>query len=205
MTTKLPEETAAPETSRTATSWRARAIGALTALALAGAVTAGVLEWRRAGALQEEGTTRREVATAASAFGRALLSYDHADLQVARDRVLGLAGEDFAKTYDEAFTGGLEGVISKLRATAVASVRDVYVGEIDGSRARAIAVFDSQVTSDTGTRRMLGTYLEMKLVRSRGRWLVDDVNAVGAASETLTKPDGTVVPSGPGASPEQGR
>jgi Mce-associated membrane protein len=176
-------------------AWVPRLVGAVVAMALAAACTTAVLQWRQAAALAEEKASRRAVATAAASFGRALLSYDYRDLQAARDRVLALAGEDFAKTYDEAFTGGLEGVIAKLHASAVATARDVYVAEIDGSRAKAVAVFDSQVTSDTGTRRMLGTYLEMKLVESRGNWVVDEVNAVGATSETITRPDGTVVPS----------
>jgi Mce-associated membrane protein len=172
-----------------------RAAGAVVAAVLAAAVTTAVLQWREGSALAAERADRVAVATTAGEFGKALLSYDHADLQAARDRVLALAGEDFAKTYDEAFTGGLEGVITQLKASATASVRDVYVGDVDEGRAKAVAVFDSQVHSDSGTRRVLGSYLEMKLVRAKGRWVVDEVTAIGAADETTTNPDGTPRPS----------
>ncbi|GAA0412555.1 hypothetical protein Acor_16680 [Acrocarpospora corrugata] len=169
---------------------RRRIVAAVVAAALAGAGAAVVMLWREAGVLEEERSARQAVALAASSFGEALLGYDYANLQAARDGVLSRAGDDFAKTYDEAFTGGLEGVITQLKARAVATCRDAYVGEVGDGRAKVIVVCDAQVTSSAGTRRMLGTYLEEKLIWSGGRWLVDEVNAIGASDETLTDPDG---------------
>ncbi|MBO3745316.1 hypothetical protein J5X84_04485 [Streptosporangiaceae bacterium NEAU-GS5] len=182
------------EPARAGGNVRTRVIGAVVAMALAAAGTAAVLEWRQASALQQEKDVRIEVAAAANRFGTALLSYDHRNLQAARDRVLGLAGADFAKTYDEAFTGGLEGVITKLNASAVATCREVYVGEVDEGTASAIVVCDALVTSDSGTRRMLDTYLKESLSLKKGRWLVDEVSAIGG-DEVMTDKNGQVVPS----------
>lgn len=174
-------------------------------LLVAALVTAG-LQWYRADQAAQEEAARRAVERQAGEFGQALLSYDHEHLQDARNRVLSLASEDFAKTYDVAFTGGLEGVITKLKADASATVRAVYLGDVDESTARAIVVMDSEVRSSAGTRRVLGSHLDMRLVRKDGEWRVTEVTSIGAAQETMTDPEGRqqggggVVPT-PGASP----
>ncbi|MEV5827659.1 hypothetical protein AB0L25_19020 [Spirillospora sp. NPDC052242] len=178
---------------------------AVVVLLVAAVVTAG-LQWYRADQAAQEEAARRAVERQAGEFGQALLSYDHEHLQDARNRVLSLASEDFAKTYDVAFTGGLEGVITKLKADASATVRDVYLGDVDESTARAIVVMDSEVRSSAGTRRVLGSHLDMRLVRKDGEWRVTEVTSIGAAQETMTDPQGRqqggggAVPT-PGASP----
>ncbi|MBE1533128.1 hypothetical protein [Actinomadura algeriensis] len=175
---------------------------------LAAVVTAG-LQWYRADQSAQEEAARDAVREQAGEFGQALLSYDHEHLQDARNRVLSLASEDFAKTYDVAFTGGLEGVITKLKADASATVRAVYLGDVDETTARAIVVMDSEVRSSAGTRRVLGSHLDMRLMLKDGRWRVTEVTSIGAAQETMTDPDGqqqgggeSVVPT-PGASPSE--
>ncbi|MBW8487356.1 hypothetical protein [Actinomadura parmotrematis] len=159
------------------------------AVLLASAVTAG-LQWHRADQAARRDAERRAVKASAAEFGQALLSYDHTRLQAARNRVLALTSDDFAKTYDEAFTGGLEGVITRLKADATATVRTVYLGDIDDGTARAVVVMDSEVHSTAGTRRVLGSYLDMTLTRHGGAWRVTDVTSVGAANESMTDPQG---------------
>ncbi|GAA3806568.1 hypothetical protein GCM10022226_28330 [Sphaerisporangium flaviroseum] len=188
-------------------SWRARVAGAVTAALFAAAVTAGVLQWREANALAEERAARMAVSTAAGQFSRYLLTYDYRDLQTAREQVLALSTGDFLKTYDEAFiNGALQSVIIKLKAVSTASVRGVYVGDVGEARAEAIVPVDQQVTSDAGTRRVLGTYLDLKLSLEKGVWKVDEVVTLGAADEQVTKKDGTTIPGGtptPGPSPAE--
>ncbi|MFC5751443.1 hypothetical protein [Actinomadura rugatobispora] len=164
-----------------------RAVFAL--VLLASVVTAG-LQWHQADQAATVEGDRRDVRARAGEFGQALLSYDHRNLQAARNRVLSLASEDFAKTYDVAFTGGLESVITRLKADATATVRSVYLGDIDDSTARAIVVMDSEVRSSAGTRRVLGSHLDMRLVRKGERWRVTEVTSVGAADESMTDPNG---------------
>ncbi|MDL4814297.1 hypothetical protein [Actinomadura opuntiae] len=195
--------------------WGRRAVRVLTgqtaakvlvvAVLLASVVTA-VLQWHRADKADAREDERRRVGDSAGRFGRALLSYDHTKLQAARNRVLSLASDDFAKTYDQAFTGGLEGIITKLKADASATVRTVYVGDVDGGNARAVVVMDSEVHSTAGTRSVLGSYLDMKLTRSRGAWKVTEVTSIGAANESMTDPDGKqqTAPVQPAPSPSPG-
>lgn len=175
------------------------------AVLIASIVTAG-LQWHRADEADARADERRQVGASAGRFGQALLSYDHTRLQAARNRVLSLASDDFAKTYDQAFTGGLEGIITKLKADASATVRTVYVGDVDGSNARAVVVMDSEVHSTAGTRSVLGSYLDMKLARSHGGWKVTEVTSVGAANESMTDPDGRqqTTPAQPQPSPSPG-
>ncbi|NKZ02846.1 hypothetical protein [Actinomadura latina] len=165
-------------------------VRATVAVALVGsAVTAG-LQWHQAGQAGQRDRERQEVRASAAEFGRALLSYDHTKLQDARHRVLALASDDFAKTYDEAFTGGLEGVITKLKADATADVQAVYLEKVEDGTAKAVVVMDSEVHSTAGTRRVRGSYLDMRLVRRGGAWKVTDVTSVGAANESMTDPEG---------------
>ncbi|MEU5876069.1 hypothetical protein [Spirillospora sp. NPDC047279] len=165
-------------------------------------VTAG-LQWREADRADRQEAEHKRIKASASEFGQALLSYDHTKLQAARDRVLALASDDFAKTYDEAFTGGLEGVITKLKADATATVRAVYLGEVTEGTAKAVVVMDSEVRSSAGTRRVIGSFLDMRLERRGDRWQVSNVTSVGSANESMVDPQGRQQPS-PSAEPSSG-
>ncbi|XRQ12214.1 hypothetical protein ACN3XK_15350 [Actinomadura welshii] len=184
-------------------SAKAGLVKATVAVALVGSVITAGLQWYQADQAAERDAERRAVRASAAEFGEALLSYDHTKLQEARNRVLGLASDDFAETYDEAFTGGLEGVITKLKADATATVRTVYLGEIESGTAKAVVVMDSEVHSTAGTRRVLGSYLDMRLTRRGDEWKITEVTSVGAANETMTNPDGEQQKPGEGVpSPE---
>ncbi|MFD0852891.1 hypothetical protein ACFQ07_11675, partial [Actinomadura adrarensis] len=121
-----------------------------------------------------------------------LLAYRHTDLNSSRARIQRLASSDFGKSYEAAFTG-LSDVIGRYKADATATVRDTYVSEIDGERAKALVVLDSEVRSTAGTRRVLGSKLLLELVREKGQWRVDAMTSLEADDETMTKPDGTPV------------
>ncbi|MFB4306804.1 hypothetical protein [Actinomadura sp. GTD37] len=176
-------------------SWRgvpakAWLVRATVVVALAGSsVTAG-LQWHAADQAAQRDAERDRIRASAAEFGQALLSYDHTKLQAARHHVLALASDDFAKTYDEAFTGGLEGVITKLKADATATVQGVYLQKVEEGTAKAVVVMDSEVHSTAGTRRVRGSYLDMRLVRRGGEWKVTDVTSIGAANESMTDPQG---------------
>lgn len=166
-------------------------------LALVAAVAVAGWQWRHAAALEEKEHARQEISSVAGRFGQALLSYEHADLAEARERVLSLATPDFGKTYEVAFTGTLQKTITELKADATATVRVVYVtGGTDGS-AQAVVVMDSEVKSTAGTRNVTGSYLQMDLVEQKGRWKVSAVNSIGAINESLTG-----APGAPDAEPE---
>jgi Mce-associated membrane protein len=200
------------DTKEAEPSWRRRAFRFLTGpdaikvivvVILIGAIVTAGLQWYRADKADTRQQDRRQVGDSAGRFGQALLSYDHTRLQAARNKVLSLSSNDFAKTYDQAFTGGLEGIITKLKADATATVRTVYVGDVDGGNASAVVVMDSEVHSTAGTRSVLGSYLDMKLTRSHGEWKVTEVTSIGAANESMTDPNGKqeTAPAQPDPSP----
>ncbi|MEU8798438.1 hypothetical protein [Spirillospora sp. NPDC048819] len=180
------------------TPWLGKAV--TMAVLAASVVTAG-MQWHRAEGYAGRESDREAVAERAEEFGQALLSYDHKDVNSARNRVLAMASDDFAKTYDVAFTGGLESVITKLKADATATARTVYVSDVGEGNAKAVVVMDSEVHSTAGTRRVLGSYLDMKLTRQDGQWKVTEVNSIGAANESMTDPDGKQTGPSPSTSP----
>ncbi|MEU7985315.1 hypothetical protein AB0B56_10665 [Streptosporangium canum] len=180
--------------------WRGRLVGAVAAMAFAAAAATAVLQWTAADRLAEEKAERGAVSARAGEFAVALQTYDYANLQAYRDQVFAISGEDFEKTYDEAFSP-LEGVITSMKAHSSASVRGVYVGEVTEDRAKAITVVDSQVTSTAGTRRMLGTYMELGLIKTGGQWKVNDATVMGAAEELVTDPNGKAVEPAPTPTP----
>ncbi|MFF5204436.1 hypothetical protein [Streptosporangium sp. NPDC000396] len=181
-------------------AWRGRLVGAVVAMAFAATAATAVLQWRAADRLAEEKAERDAVSARAGEFAVALQTYDYANLQAYRDQVFAISGEDFEKTYNEAFSP-LEGVITSMKASSSASVRGVYVSEVGEGRAKAITVVDSQVTSTAGTRRMLGTYMELGLIKTGGHWKVNDATVMGAAEELVTDPNGKAVEPTPEPSP----
>ncbi|MDP9861994.1 MULTISPECIES: hypothetical protein [Streptosporangium] len=180
--------------------WRGRLVGAVAAMAFAATAATAVLQWMAADRLAEEKADRSAVSARAGEFAVALQTYDYSDLQSYRDQVFAISGEDFEKTYDEAFSP-LEGVITSMKANSSASVRGVYVAEVAEGRAKAITVVDSQVTSTAGTRRMLGTYMELGLIKTGGEWKVNDATVMGAADELVTDPNGKAVDAAPTPAP----
>lgn len=163
-------------------------VGASLVLLLVVMTALAFVQWRRSSSLAADAKTQRDIATTAGSFGEALLSYDFDDVTVARDRVVKLATEEFGKSYSETFRAGLGTIIASLQATAEATVRDVFVTEASGDRAKAVVVLDSKIRSLRGLRELIGSYLEMELRREGGRWKVDAVSAVAAAKDTITKP-----------------
>lgn len=163
---------------------------ALALVFLAAVATAGI-QWRAADRLTGQEGTEQQVRDRSADFARALLAYRHTDLATTQKRIRDLTSADFGNTYQTAFDG-LSGVITKYEADATATVRDVYVNDFDGGRAKTLVTLDSEVRSTIGVRRVLGTKLLLELVLEKGAWHVDAMSTLPADDETLTKPDGTV-------------
>ncbi|MFI6987035.1 hypothetical protein [Nonomuraea wenchangensis] len=169
---------------------RAQLAGAMAAmLVVALAATAG-LQWFAAAradeartALEAERALRLEVSGAASAFSTSLLSYDYRDLQSTRSTLSAQATGDFLTTYDTAFGGAMAQVIVKLKAVAQATVREVYLADVDEATAHAIVVVDQQVNTSEAIRSVKDSHLKIALVKEKGVWKVRDVTVLGAASD----------------------
>jgi Mce-associated membrane protein len=174
---------------------------ALILLVLAAVTTTAVLQWRQADHLTQQNRTQQQVRTRAAEFGQALLAYKHTDLTNARTRIQQLTATDFGKSYEAAFDG-LADTITKYKADATATVRDTYINQIDGDRAKALVILDSEVRSTAGTRRVIGTKLLLELIREKGQWRVSGLATLQADDETMTKPDGTpTTPKDTGGAP----
>ena len=169
--------------------WRLRVALLLVAILAVTSVTG----WRQTSALEADQRERREVATAASQFAEALLTYDAADLHGARDGVVARATERFAAEYNTAFDAALGPAITELGAASDATVQRVLVDEVIDGTASAIVIVDSTVSSTAGSRTTTGSYLDLGLVREDGRWLVDTVISVAAIDQA---PAGSTDPAG---------
>ncbi|MFG1702006.1 hypothetical protein ACFLIM_02330 [Nonomuraea sp. M3C6] len=169
---------------------RARVVGALAAMLVAAIAATAVLQWISAAQAEDasakltaERSLRLEVSGAASAFSKALLSYDYQDLQSTRSTLAAQATGDFLGTYDAAFGGAMAQVIVKLKATSQATVREVYLADVDEATAHAIVVVDQQVNTSEAIRSVKDSHLKISLVKEKGVWKVHDVTVLGAASE----------------------
>ncbi|GAA3559297.1 hypothetical protein GCM10022419_044840 [Nonomuraea rosea] len=181
-------------------SWsltRARVLGALAAMLVTAIAATAVLQWVSAAQAQDasarlesERALRLEVSGAAGAFSKALLSYDYQNLQATRSTLAAQATGDFLGTYDAAFGGAMAQVIVKLKATSQATVREVYLADVDEATAHAIVVVDQQVNTSEAIRSVKDSHLKISLVKEKGTWKVHDVTVLGAASEDQYNLDG---------------
>ncbi|MEV0592196.1 hypothetical protein [Nonomuraea cavernae] len=177
---------------------RARVMGALAAMLVAALAATAVLQWVSANQahdalarLETERALRLEVSGAAASFGQSLLSYDYQDLQTTRSTLMAQATGDFLTTYDEAFGGAMAQVIVKLKAVSRATVREVYLSDVDEATAHAIVVVDQQVNTAEAIRSVTGSHLKVTLVKAKGVWKVQEVTVLGAAKEDQYNLDGT--------------
>jgi Mce-associated membrane protein len=165
------------------------AVAALLGVAFLAAVVFGVVEWRRADHNAAKASKEQAALKVAGNLGQAMLSYDSSHLDVSRQRVAALATANFVKTYEQDFTKSLGQLVSQLQAKSSATLKEVYLTQIGDGTAKAIVVVDFSVNSTAGTVSRPGTYLLMDLVRQRGQWKVDGVQALGfTGSQTATPP-----------------
>lgn len=159
-------------------------------LVLIASTTTALVQWREASRLGDAARTEQLVRTRSAEFAQALLAYRHTDLDAARERIRSLSSTEFGRGYETAFDGLAE-VIKKYEANAKATVRDIYVNEVDGQRAKTLIVLDTEVHSTAGVRRVLGTKLLLELLQEKGVWKVDSLTTLAPDDESLTNPDGT--------------
>jgi hypothetical protein len=108
-------------------------------------------------------------------MGSALLTYDYQHLARTKSLVLGLSTGTFRKQYSDAFSGGLDTVLTNTKA--VSHVRDVqvFVSDVTSHAASSIVVVDTVISGTAGQNRNLTSYIQLELVHSGDRWLVDGV------------------------------
>ncbi|GAA3203105.1 hypothetical protein [Actinocorallia longicatena] len=186
------EAAAEPEVAEAAKGWRrrispGRAISGALVAALAVLAVLGCWQWR---SLAGERAERAAVERAADRFGTRFLSYDHRDVDAAKNAVTSLITGDFAESYRTQFEAGVVPSIKQLEARSTARVRSVYVGEINGNLAAAVVIVDSEMHTKAWTKWTTATHLDLKLIKQRGHWLVTDMTSAGALDEKMVDPSG---------------
>jgi Mce-associated membrane protein len=108
--------------------------------------------------------------------------------------VSSLSTGSFRSEYEHTFDQGLGQLIEKVKATAVATVKDIYVSKIDSDGGQAIVVADVTTKGPSGTHTLYDQYVLLSFVRSGGKWKVDDVTDLNFAQANALS--GGTSPSG---------
>ena len=194
-----PEPAAETERSRPSApspSWLP-VVSVVLAVAFLAAAIFGVVEWHRASHRASQASIERSAIKTAGDLGEAMLSYDSAHLDESRQRVAAFSTPNFVKTYEQDFTKALGQLVAQLQAKSTATLKEVYLTRVNAGSAHAIVVLDFSVNSTAGTVSRPGTYLIMDLVRQRGQWKVDNVQALGfTGSQNATPPAAGLAPAG---------
>ena len=178
-----------------------RAVAALAVVFFLGAVGLAVLSARLSSQLQEERGDRREVERVSSRFGQSLLTFDYRNMTPTRDAVFSLSTGTFHKQYEQAFKS-LTTLIQQGKTVSRGTVTDVFVGDIGDHNASVIVVVDTATTGTAGPRSAVDSYIQLDLVQTGGRWLVDGVTnlnfnqAVGGPAPSAAP--STTAPTPPG-------
>ena len=151
-------------------------------LALLFAVVAAVLGVLVASGAGDDGDAD-DVRAAAGRFAEVAFTYDYRDPEDNRRRVADLSTPGFEEEYSRAFAG-LTGLVEQVQSSSRATVNDVYVAEVDGSSALAVASVNLDLEGSAGPRTFYDVYVRIELQRLEGEWKVNDLAAI-------TVPDAT--------------
>lgn len=181
-----PEQAPEPAPSPRGSRRLVAACIVLFVLSVALASLAAVLASR----LESERDRRNDVEEVAGRFATALLTYNHDNLNEARERVLALSTGKFREEYEQAFAGGLDVLIRETKASSTGTVTDIFIGPVEGESAKAIVVANATTEGTTGTRRSVASYIQLVLVHVGGQWRVDGVTNLnfGQATTPTTAP-----------------
>lgn len=134
---------------------------------------------------------------AAADFGGDYLSFDADTVEQSSEQLADRSTEDFAEEFEETRAPGLGTVFSEPGTTTRASVTEVFLGEPDRGRVRALVVADIAATSEGQAQRLEDLSFVLELVREDGRWLVDGVGPAPFPEVVGDGTDGAVDPSAP--------
>lgn len=188
-----PDPESAPTAPALPPGRRPRGLVIACAALFALSVVLGILTAVLASKLDREVATRDDVEETAGRFATALLTYHFEDLERSKQAVLELSTGNFRREYEQAFSGGLEVLITETQAASEGTVTDIFVGDVEDDTAAAIVVADVRVTGTAGERRSASSYIQLDLVRVAGRWRVDGVTNLNFGQNGAV----TGVPSAP--------
>jgi hypothetical protein len=164
-------------------------------------IAAAVLLYQQNQSLADERDDRRDAAQVAGDFTAAVLSYDYRDLGDSLDQVMALSTPDWGRQYENAWFSEQQGVIEELQAVAQVDVRDVMLGDEHDGAIAAVVLFNANIESQIGTRRLGGSYLRLDLVKHQGDWRVDNLAFLAATDQSLDPQGGQGGQGQDGATP----
>ena len=149
------------------------AVVAATATALAGLVTSHV------SSVNAVEHTRSDVVGAATSGVATILSYDYRHLDTDFASAERLLTPHFRKQYDDTTAKGVKPLAAKYKAISSADVSAAGVVEADSDRAVVLVFVNQTVTNSQLTApRLDRSRIDVTLVRSNGRWLIDKLTTL---------------------------
>lgn len=121
-----------------------------------------------------------DVSRAATAEVQAFLGIDHENVESQAETVLDGATGDFKQQYASELDS-LKKSARAQRSTAVATVLEVGISDIDSSRALVLVAANTAVTSTStdGKARSVPWRIRLDMVQEGGRWLTSGLEFVG--------------------------
>ena len=129
---------------------------------------------------EQRGRQYVEVSRAATAQVQAFLGIDHGNVDAQAQAVLDGATGDFKQQY-AAELDSLKQSARNQQSTAVATVLEVGISDIDATTARVLVAANTEVTSKStdGKARTVPWRIQLDLVLEGGRWLTAGLRFVG--------------------------
>ena len=174
---------------------------------LVGALALALVQTSKAGdaadqrdELEATANDRQAATLVAAQFAEAFFTYDHADVEGSTARVFALVTDEYRRNFEEENVPGLEDLFGEVALVSSGIADEVYVGEIDGDTARALARVDIDTDVQGIQRTLADLTLSITLRRQGGEWRVDAVTIVQAHPEgdDLTVPTATTGTTAPG-------
>ncbi len=120
-------------------------------------------------------SSRTSALSSARTYAVELASYNYRDLDRDFSTVAANSTPSFRRTFAES-SDALKSTLSRYKATAVASVVSAGVASASTSRAVVLVFLDQKIANSTQTKPTTDrSQVEITLVRSGGRWLIDQV------------------------------
>jgi hypothetical protein len=114
----------------------------------------------------------------AGQFGAAALTYDYKDLKPFEQRMRANATGTFRRQLGDGLTG-LETLIREAKSQSEATVKQIYVGEVEAHAASAVVEVEARAKNgDAAVRTLPAAFIELQLVKAGGHWLIDGVSTL---------------------------
>ncbi|MDX6743599.1 hypothetical protein [Actinocorallia sp. A-T 12471] len=183
-------------------AWGLGGVTAVRVLAAAVAVLAvlaafGLYGWRSAASAAAE---RDALVARIAAFGDVMATFSYTDVAEGNDRTLAFLTGDAKAEREQLDLAAFGERLTAQKADLKSKTHAVYVGQIDGSLASAVLVFDLSIEAPalSQSQTISRSHLTLGLIKVDGTWMISSMVPAGSESDT-----GSAVPGveGPATEP----